>query len=59
VLVVWEHSAIPGILHALGVTDDLKWQGEDYDSIWIVSIKNGKPTFSTDKEGLNPSNDCP
>jgi len=59
VLVVWEHSAIPGIIQALGVKDEVKWQGDDFDSIWIVTIKNGNATFSTDKEGLNPSNDCP
>ena len=59
VLIVWEHKAISGIVHALGVNDNVRWPDDDYDSIWIVTIKNGKASFSTDKEGLNPSNDCP
>jgi hypothetical protein len=59
VLVVWEHHALSGIVHALGITDPaLKWDDEDFDSIWIVDFKNGVPTLSYDKEGLSPSDDC-
>jgi hypothetical protein len=59
VLVVWEHSAIASIVRALGVAGfDKKWKGEDFDSIWIVTITNGVATFSKDKEGLNPSDKC-
>jgi hypothetical protein len=58
-LIVWEHSVIAGIAHALGISDELTWPSEDYDSIWIVSYVNGKAVLSKDKEGLNPSDDCP
>lgn len=58
VLVVWEHSVIAGIAHVLGITDTLDWPRDDYDSIWIVTISNGKATLSKDKEGLNPSDEC-
>ena len=59
VLVVWEHSAIGGILHALGVQNIAKWGADDYDTIYIITFKDGKPVVTTDKEGLTPSDDCP
>ena len=59
VLVVWEHSMIPGLVHALGISDDLNWPGEDYDSIWIVTYSNGIATLTKDKEGIVPSDECP
>lgn len=59
VLLVWEHSAIPGIVSALGVKDELNWPDDDYDSIWIVTFKKGMPVLTRDKEGLNPVSDCP
>lgn len=64
VLLVWEHGNIPDIAKALGVTTpNLKWGGNDFDSIWIVTYskdKNGNwvATLSTDKEGLNPPATC-
>lgn len=59
VLVVWEHKAIINIIHALGVKYNTKWNGDDYDTIIIITIKDGKTTLIMDKEGLNPSDDCP
>jgi hypothetical protein len=59
VLIVWEHKTIPDIVQALGVdAGKLKWDGNDYDSIWIVSFKNGKAKLSYDKENINPTADC-
>ena len=59
VLVVWEHKAINPIIHALGVKYDTLWGSDDYDTILIITFKDGKATLTTDKEGLNPSDDCP
>ena len=59
VLVVWEHSVIPYLLHGLGINEELNWPSDDYDSIWIITFTNGKPTLSKDKEQLTPSSDCP
>ena len=60
ILVVWEHKNIPAIAQGLGVTTDkkLKWKGSDFDSIWIITFKNGKAELTTDKENINPSADC-
>ena len=60
VLVVWEHNNIPAIAQELGVTADkkLKWKGSDFDSIWIITYKDGKAELNTDKENLNPSSEC-
>jgi len=59
VLLVWEHGNIAPIVRALGVKNfDKKWHGDDFDSIWIVTIANGVATFSKDKEGINPSSNC-
>lgn len=60
VLIVWEHSRIPAIARALGVTDPgLHWPSGDYDSIWIITYHNGVASFKRSKEGLRPSPACP
>ncbi len=59
ILVVWEHKAINPIIHALGIQYNLQWGSEDYDSIIIITFKDGKVTVKMDSEGLNPSDDCP
>jgi len=59
VLVLWEHKGIAPIVRSLGVNKkDLIWPDDDYDSIWIVTYKDGKAIFTTDKEGIKPSADC-
>jgi hypothetical protein len=59
VVVVWEHKAMDNILKALGAkTGGLRWGDDDFDSIWIVTYKNGKATLTTDKEGLHPVGVC-
>jgi hypothetical protein len=58
-LVVWEHDKIDNLAKALGVdAKGMKWPGEDFDSIWIITFQNGKATLATDKENINPPNDC-
>src|ERR1700761_1077824 len=58
-LLCWEHSVIAPIVRALGVNDPtLKWKGDDFDSIWIVTFKDGKATLSKSKEDIHPSDDC-
>lgn len=59
VLVVWDHKSIVPIIHALGINDaELKWNDDDFDSIWIIQISNGKAVFIKDKEDLHPLADC-
>ena len=59
VLVVWDHKMIVPIIHAFGIADPhLKWDDDDFDSIWIITFKNGAAVLSKDKEGLQPSADC-
>jgi hypothetical protein len=53
VLVVWEHNKIPDIVRALGIKEDLKWKGWDFDSILIITFENGKAQLTKDQEGLN------
>ena len=58
-LVVWEHNNIVPIVRALGVKEaDLKWPDDDYDSIWVVTFKNGIATIAFDKENIHPPADC-
>lgn len=60
VLLVWEHHAIPSIVRALGVPNvSQTWDDQDFDSIWIISLQNGIPTLTKDKEGLTPQSACP
>lgn len=59
VIMVWEHKAMPHLARALGVSEDMDWRGNDFDTIWIITYKNGKAILTRDKEGLNPSAGCP
>ena len=59
VLVIWEHNDIPEIVEALGVENkDFRWSDNDYDTIWVITFKNGKAVLNVDKENLNPAGDC-
>lgn len=59
VLIIWEHKRIPSIARALGIIDDtLRWPDDDYDSIWILTFKNGSAQLEKEKEGLHPSSTC-
>lgn len=59
VLIVWDHKMIVPIIHALGIADPkLKWDDDDFDSIWIVNFKNGMPILSKEKENLKPAANC-
>jgi hypothetical protein len=64
VLLVWEHENIPENAAALGVKDKhLKWDGPDFDSIWVITYTNNKKgnlkaELRIDKEGLNPPEAC-
>ncbi len=59
VLLSWQHSSIPGVVAALGITEkELKWADDDYDSIWIITFHNGVASMARDKENLRPSADC-
>src|SRR5882757_7710635 len=56
VLVVWDHKSILPILHALGINDPLlKWDDNDFDSIWVISFNNGTAVLTKDKENLMPA----
>lgn len=59
VLLIWEHKALDNIIKALGVkAKGLKWSEADFDSIWIVTFKNGKAVLTMDKEGIKPAGAC-
>ena len=59
VLVIWEHKAIAPIVNAMGISQDLVWGDNDYDSIWIVSFDKGVAHLTKDTEGIVPSDKCP
>ncbi len=59
ILVIWEHKAISSIVKAIGINNpSLKWPDEDYDSIWIITYKNGLPVLSKDTENIHPEEKC-
>jgi hypothetical protein len=59
VLIVWDHKSIVPIIHAFGLTDmNIKWENDDYDSIWIITFNKGIAILTVDKEGLTPSAIC-
>ncbi|WP_114991220.1 histidine phosphatase family protein [Synechococcus sp. UW179A] len=58
ILLVWKHSKIQNIAQNLGVKNPPQWRKEDFDSIWVISFKNGKASLEIDKLGINPSIHC-
>jgi hypothetical protein len=59
VLVVWEHQGLLPILKYLwGAKTKYDWPADDFDSIWIVTFKNGAPRLTVDRESLTPNPDC-
>jgi hypothetical protein len=34
------------------------WDDNDFDSIWMVSFKNGIAVLNKGKEGLKPAENC-
>ncbi len=58
VLMVWEHSEIQSLATNLGVKNAPAWNGDDFDSIWVITYQKGKATLTPDKEGISPSATC-
>jgi hypothetical protein len=60
VLMVWEHSNIPGIAKSMGLTGKLKWKDEDFDSIWIIEFSKTSPlpVLRIEQENLKPKGEC-
>ena len=58
VLMVWSHSEMPDLAGALGVNHPPKYNGADFDSMWIVTYANGKAQLTVEQEGLSPSETC-
>jgi hypothetical protein len=58
VLLVWEHKSILKILKELGIKENIQWRDNDYDSIIIITYKNGIPILKRDTENLNPADKC-
>jgi hypothetical protein len=58
VLMVWEHSEIQSLATNLGLKDAPSWNGDDFDSIWVITYQKGKATLTHDQEGITPSTNC-
>jgi phosphohistidine phosphatase SixA len=53
ILIVWEHNNILNIVKLLGAKDvPEKWKGKDFDSIIILSFKDGIVKVDYDKAGI-------
>jgi hypothetical protein len=59
VLVVWDHKSIVPIIHALGINEtQLKWNDDDFDSIWIITFVNNIAILTKDTGNLKPAAEC-
>jgi hypothetical protein len=55
VLVCWHHGSLPGFARALGVTPPYdKWPDPQFDRVWRIDYKDGKPTLTELPEALLP-----
>ena len=58
VLLVWEHSQIPPLAEALGVSQPPPWKDDDFDSIWVVVYASGRALMTSDAQSITPSPQC-
>lgn len=59
ILIVWEHNRIPAVARALGiVSTPQSWNGNDFDSVWIITYPKGIATLKLSQENIDPSNSC-
>lgn len=58
VILVWEHNSINNLAQAFGLKKPVNWGGQDFDSIWVITFKNGQPVLTTDKESITPAAGC-
>ena len=50
VVVCWNHETIPELAAAFGVTPTpAKWRGSVFDSVYVISYKNGKTVLTTSR----------
>jgi len=55
VLVCWHHGSLPEFARALGVTPPYdKWPDTQFDRVWRIDYRNGKPTLTDLPESLLP-----
>jgi hypothetical protein len=59
ILLVWEHKAIQEILKTLGIENPPAWSDNDFDSMFIITFRQGKATLTKDRENITPKNSCP
>ena len=58
VLLVWEHKNILKIVKELGIKENLKWDENDYNSIFIITFNKDGAMLKRDTENLNPADKC-
>jgi hypothetical protein len=42
ILICWEHTRIVGILNNLGFKENITWNQDNYDSVYVLSFAHGK-----------------
>jgi hypothetical protein len=58
VLMVWSHSEIADLAHALGVKKPPQWDDADFDTMWTITYADSEAQLTQDVEGLNPPMAC-
>ena len=56
VLVSWRHDNLPALAKALGATPPYKkWPDEQYDRVWRIDYRDGKPVLTDLPQALLPT----
>jgi len=55
ILIVWEHDDLPDIAKDVGISSQLNWKSDNFDTIWNIDIRNGKSSVSAEQENISPS----
>jgi len=58
ILIVWSHSELPDFAKELGLKKSIKWEKDDFDSLWVIQNKGHQATLTVAKQSLSPNEDC-
>lgn len=58
ILIVWSHSELPDFAKKIGVKKAVKWDKNDFDSIWLIQNNGQKANLTVEKQSISPNEHC-
>jgi hypothetical protein len=58
ILIVWSHTELPDFAKEIGIKKSMKWEKNDFDSLWVIQNNGQKTNLSVEKQSISPSEHC-